>query len=163
MKKVVMFLSTGALALTLTGCGMFGSSETTPPPAPPAAPPSTPLSAGTAGYSDFKPNDQIPAPNLTGTDLGAIPSSKATKKAVSSKSKTKATADSSSKKTSSGKSAAVASAGGKTYKVQSGDTLQKISQKFYKTPKKWKKILDANKKVLSDAKKLKAGMTLRIP
>src|SRR5205809_7530345 len=36
-------------------------------------------------------------------------------------------------------------AGGRTYIVQSGDTLASISRKFYKSTKRWEKILDANK------------------
>src|SRR5881396_2834872 len=36
-------------------------------------------------------------------------------------------------------------AGGRTYIVQSGDTLASISRKFYKSPRRWEKILNANK------------------
>jgi nucleoid-associated protein YgaU len=47
--------------------------------------------------------------------------------------------------------------------VQSGDTLFSISRKFYKSPKRWKEILDANRKSIHDPKKLTVGQTLVIP
>ena len=52
---------------------------------------------------------------------------------------------------------------GKTYVVQSGDTLFSISRKFYKSPKRWKAILEANKKDIRDPKDLTVGQTLVIP
>jgi len=50
-----------------------------------------------------------------------------------------------------------------TYVVQSGDTLFSISRKFYKSPKRWKTILEANKKNIRDPKDLTVGQTLVIP
>lgn len=64
--------------------------------------------------------------------------------------------DASSKKSASNK-------GGQTYVVQSGDTLFSISRKFYKSPKRWKQILEANKKNIRDPKDLTVGQTLVIP
>jgi LysM repeat protein len=52
---------------------------------------------------------------------------------------------------------------GRTYVVESGDTLFSISRKFYNSPKRWKDILDANKKDIRDPKKLTVGQTLVIP
>src|SRR5215467_12138100 len=52
---------------------------------------------------------------------------------------------------------------GQTYVVQSGDTLFSISRKFYKSPKRWKAILEANKKNIRDPKDLTVGQTLVIP
>ena len=52
---------------------------------------------------------------------------------------------------------------GQTYIVQSGDTLVSISRKFYKSPKRWKAILEANKKNIRDPKDLTVGQTLVIP
>jgi tetratricopeptide (TPR) repeat protein len=52
---------------------------------------------------------------------------------------------------------------GQTYVVQSGDTLFSISRKFYKSPKRWKAILEANKKNIRDPKDLTVGQTLIIP
>jgi LysM repeat protein len=52
---------------------------------------------------------------------------------------------------------------GQTYVVQSGDTLVSISRKFYKSPKRWKAILEANKKNIRDPKDLTVGQTLVIP
>jgi tetratricopeptide (TPR) repeat protein len=52
---------------------------------------------------------------------------------------------------------------GQTYVVRSGDTLFSISRKFYKSPKRWKAILEANKKDIHDPKDLTVGQTLIIP
>ena len=51
----------------------------------------------------------------------------------------------------------------RTYVIESGDTLVSISRKFYKSPKRWKEILDANKKSVTDPKQLTVGQTLVIP
>jgi nucleoid-associated protein YgaU len=51
----------------------------------------------------------------------------------------------------------------RSYVVQSGDTLFSISRKFYKSPKRWKEILDANRKSIRNPKKLTVGQTLVIP
>jgi LysM repeat protein len=53
--------------------------------------------------------------------------------------------------------------GSQTYVVQSGDTLFSISRKFYKSPKRWKTIFEANKKGIRDPKDLTVGQTLVIP
>jgi nucleoid-associated protein YgaU len=53
--------------------------------------------------------------------------------------------------------------GGQTYVVQSGDTLFSISRKFYKSSKRWKAILEANKKSVRNPKELTVGQTLIIP
>jgi tetratricopeptide (TPR) repeat protein len=52
---------------------------------------------------------------------------------------------------------------GQTYVVKSGDTLVSISRKFYKSPKRWKAILEANKKNIRDPKDLTVGQSLFIP
>ena len=52
---------------------------------------------------------------------------------------------------------------GQIYVVQSGDTLFSISRKFYKSPKRWKAILEANKKDIRNPKDLTVGQTLVIP
>jgi len=51
----------------------------------------------------------------------------------------------------------------RTYVVREGDTLASISRKFYKSSGRWKKIRDANRSVVTDPGKLKAGQTLTIP
>jgi len=51
----------------------------------------------------------------------------------------------------------------RTYVVQSGDTLVSISRKFYHSSKRWKEILDANRKKIDDPEKLRAGQDLIIP
>jgi len=53
--------------------------------------------------------------------------------------------------------------GGQTYVVKSGDTLVSISRKFYKSSKRWKAILEANKENIRDPKDLTVGQTLVIP
>lgn len=49
------------------------------------------------------------------------------------------------------------------YRVQKGDTLQKISQKFYGTTKNWTKIYEANKEVLKGPNKIYPGQVIDIP
>ena len=48
-----------------------------------------------------------------------------------------------------------------SYVVSKGDTLAKISKKFYGTTKKWKQIAEFNQ--ISNPKALKVGMNLKIP
>lgn len=49
------------------------------------------------------------------------------------------------------------------YTVAKNDTLQKISKKLYGTTKKWTKIYEANKDILSAPNKLYPGQILKIP
>ena len=51
----------------------------------------------------------------------------------------------------------------KTYVVVEGDTLTKISRKFYGTSAKWQDILGANRGSVKDEKSLVVGSTLTIP
>jgi nucleoid-associated protein YgaU len=53
--------------------------------------------------------------------------------------------------------------GGVKYRVKKGDTLRTVSTKFYKTPKHWKLIADANKIRKPQPGQLKIGMVLKIP
>ena len=66
-------------------------------------------------------------------------------------------------KPSEGKVEAGASAEKEYYVVQKGDTLQKISEKFFGTTKKWKDIYEANRKVLKSPDRIRAGQKLVIP
>lgn len=50
-----------------------------------------------------------------------------------------------------------------TYAAQQGDTLQKISQRFYGTTKKWQLLYEANAQVLKSADKVYPGQVLVIP
>jgi len=52
---------------------------------------------------------------------------------------------------------------GKEYVVEKGDTLQKISKKFYDSYSKWNKIYEANKDIIPNPNKIKPGLTIRIP
>ncbi|MBM3255022.1 MAG: LysM peptidoglycan-binding domain-containing protein [Candidatus Omnitrophica bacterium] len=49
------------------------------------------------------------------------------------------------------------------YTVGKNDTLQKISNRFYGTTKKWLKIYEANKAVLKGPDKIYPGQVLSIP
>jgi nucleoid-associated protein YgaU len=51
----------------------------------------------------------------------------------------------------------------KTYVVVEGDTLTRISKKFYGTSGRWEDILNANRSVVKDEKSLVVGSTLTIP
>ena len=54
-------------------------------------------------------------------------------------------------------------AGWSSYKVQAGDRLTTISQKYYKTTKKFNAIYEANKDQLTSPDMVRVGMDLRIP
>jgi nucleoid-associated protein YgaU len=62
-----------------------------------------------------------------------------------------------------GSKTTAAKKGDRSYVVQSGDTLFSISRKFYKSPKRWKDILEANRKSIHDPKRLTVGQSLVIP
>jgi nucleoid-associated protein YgaU len=47
--------------------------------------------------------------------------------------------------------------------VRDGDTLASISRRFYNSSSHWKEIRDANRSIVDDPEKLKAGQTLTIP
>ncbi|MFP4472921.1 MAG: LysM peptidoglycan-binding domain-containing protein [Candidatus Omnitrophota bacterium] len=49
------------------------------------------------------------------------------------------------------------------YTVQEGDTLQKISKKYYDTYQKWIMIYEENKDVLPNPDRISPGMTIKIP
>jgi nucleoid-associated protein YgaU len=59
--------------------------------------------------------------------------------------------------------APAAPAAEKTYVVAEGDTLTKISRKFYGTSGRWEDILKANHDTLKDEKSLSVGSTIKIP
>ena len=59
--------------------------------------------------------------------------------------------------------AAEAAPAPKTYVVVEGDTLTKISRRFYGAPGRWEDILNANRNTLKDEKSLVVGSTLKIP
>ncbi|MFZ9932480.1 MAG: LysM peptidoglycan-binding domain-containing protein, partial [Chthoniobacterales bacterium] len=50
-----------------------------------------------------------------------------------------------------------------SHTVVSGDTLSRISRKYYGNSADWPKIAEANKAILPDPTKLKPGMVLTIP
>lgn len=52
---------------------------------------------------------------------------------------------------------------GRQYTVQSGDSLSKISERFYGTPNQYMKIFEANRNVLHDPNQIRPGQELVIP
>jgi tetratricopeptide (TPR) repeat protein len=50
-----------------------------------------------------------------------------------------------------------------TYTVEEGDTLMRISSKFYGTNRKWREIRDANKTVISPDGRVRAGQVIKLP
>src|SRR5262245_28233990 len=51
----------------------------------------------------------------------------------------------------------------RTYRVQSGDTLSKISRQFYGDANQYMRIFEANRNQLSDPNKIQVGQELVIP
>ncbi|MGR3319153.1 MAG: LysM peptidoglycan-binding domain-containing protein [Candidatus Anammoxibacter sp.] len=51
----------------------------------------------------------------------------------------------------------------KTYTIKKGDTLYKIAKLHYNDGNKWRKIYDANSKVLTNSQNIPAGKTVIIP
>lgn len=49
------------------------------------------------------------------------------------------------------------------YTIQEGDTLQKISKKFYDTYQRWNDIYETNKDVIPNPNRIKPGKVIRIP
>ena len=49
------------------------------------------------------------------------------------------------------------------YEVAAGDTLSKISKKFYGDPGQYMKIFEANKDQLKDPDKISVGQKLKVP
>ena len=50
-----------------------------------------------------------------------------------------------------------------TYVVQPGDTLSKISRRFYGTPSKWRAIREANKAIIPFDGRVSVGQEIRLP
>jgi nucleoid-associated protein YgaU len=51
----------------------------------------------------------------------------------------------------------------KTYTVEEGDTLMRISVKFYGTNRRWRDIREANKTVISPDGRVRAGQVINLP
>ncbi len=56
-----------------------------------------------------------------------------------------------------------ATGGGQTYVVRPGDTLGKISQRFYGTTRRYMDIYNANRGIMSSPSQVEVGQELRIP
>ena len=53
--------------------------------------------------------------------------------------------------------------GTRTHLVAAGDSLSKISQRYYGTPNRWQEIYNANTDKISNTGVLRVGSELRIP
>ncbi len=51
----------------------------------------------------------------------------------------------------------------RTHVVAAGDTLERLAQKYYNAPDRWRQIYDANEKQLGNGRPLTVGMHLEIP
>lgn len=51
----------------------------------------------------------------------------------------------------------------RTHVVTAGDTLERLAQKYYDAPERWREIYDANEKQLGNGRPLTVGMQLEIP
>lgn len=51
----------------------------------------------------------------------------------------------------------------RTHVVRKGETLQKISQQYYGTTTRWRRLFEANRDQLADPNLIQVGMRLRIP
>ncbi|MFN2383963.1 MAG: LysM peptidoglycan-binding domain-containing protein [Gemmatimonadota bacterium] len=59
--------------------------------------------------------------------------------------------------------AAPKAAGSQSYTVESGDSLSKISQRFYGDANAWRRIFEANRDRIDDPDMIQPGWTLTIP
>ena len=50
-----------------------------------------------------------------------------------------------------------------TYTVEEGDTLMRISARFYGTNRKWREIREANKTIISSDGRVKTGQVIKLP
>lgn len=51
----------------------------------------------------------------------------------------------------------------RTYVVRKGDSLSKIAKEFYGDAKRWKKIFEANRDIISNPDLIRPGQKLVIP
>jgi nucleoid-associated protein YgaU len=51
----------------------------------------------------------------------------------------------------------------RVHTVADGDSLSRISLRYYGTPNRWQDIFNANRDVLQGSSTLRVGMQLRIP
>lgn len=59
--------------------------------------------------------------------------------------------------------AALSADGARTYTVQAGDSLSKISKKYYGDANQYMKIFEANRDAVNDPNKIFPGQTLKVP
>lgn len=155
MKSLMTVLIAAALLVALTA-GCEDKTKKTEPVA--QAPPQEPMS--------HFPEDQVPAPEPQPVAQAPSPQPQTTAEAGAMDSPVdepapRATAKPKAKPRESYAPAAKAS---RTHVVAKGDTLQKISKKYYGTTKNWKKIYDANRKTLKGGPDdLAVGTKLIIP
>lgn len=49
------------------------------------------------------------------------------------------------------------------YTIQKGDTLQKVSQKYFGTTKRWREIYELNRDTLKGPDKIRVGQVIKVP
>jgi nucleoid-associated protein YgaU len=182
--KRTLALTALALALGLTGCRGFGTlgmkknvdgtgtdavakleatqpageklpeivalpPASTPPPAPAFAPAPPPAFAPTTAMAASAPETTAVKARAWEEEI-VLPPKRKPKKAP------EAGASKAAPKSAAGPHA-------KTYVVQRGDTLQKISMKFFGTTRYWSKIFEANRSKMKKPDVVIAGMVLTIP
>ncbi|QYY35560.1 LysM peptidoglycan-binding domain-containing protein [Ruficoccus sp. ZRK36] len=59
--------------------------------------------------------------------------------------------------------ASASTSGMRMYTVQEGDTLSRISSKFYGTPARWQDIFNANRDIMASPHSLRLGQQIKIP
>ncbi|GMV96880.1 MAG: LysM peptidoglycan-binding domain-containing protein [Phycisphaerae bacterium] len=162
----------GAIGLALVTGGIIGcennkstgmttaTNEPPPPPQPeryPAEPEPAPVAAATPGPSTATPPTATPGGEEVYTPAAPVDQSRAlppdNRPSTARRRSSPAPAE----------SYQPPARGGTTYTVKKGDTLQKISQKFYGTTTKWRKIQQANAGKIKDGDKIYVGMKLTIP
>ena len=153
--RISLLCAAGALVTVFSGCTTTELARTPLPPAesqwseyisysypewkPPKTPP--PSSTGIAGEPVIVQEQQPELPILAPIEQALKSTSPAPMTPAVEKAKVEA----------------------QTYTIQKGDTLSMIAKKVYGKSSKWNVILDANKDKISDAGKLKVGMTINIP
>jgi nucleoid-associated protein YgaU len=112
------------------------------------------------------PGSLAQAPTRPGADaavLTPVPALTPVPPAAKSAPAATATPDAGASRPAAAAPAPAAASGPRTYVVVAGDSLGKISRKFYGSAMQYEKIVAANRGVIKDENHVEAGMTLTIP
>ena len=150
---VIVSIST-ALIFSMSGCGMFKSSQTAEPGKSPVAEKSAIVDKKTDEQSALVTGRQTNAMDRSATrGQGKAMAQSSSEQQLKGVKKTPAAKGS-------GKQSKVA---GKIYVVKKGDSLWKIAKAIYNKPLKWKAIYKANKKKIKDPNLIYPNQKLIIP